>query len=50
MRAPGSFQLLTETNTQKKIGDYSKMRATPTGDDETPEIGSVECSRGLDHR
>ena len=31
---------------RRKIGDYSKMRAPPIGDDETPEVGSVELSRG----
>ena len=33
-------------NYGEKCGNYSKMRAPPNGDDETPEIGSVEFSRG----
>ena len=30
----------------EKFSDYSRVRVPPIGDDETPEIGSVEFSRG----
>ena len=29
-----------------KISDYSRVRVPPTGEGETPEIGSVQFSRG----
>ena len=46
MRTPGSSSLLRVINTRRFLGLFEDASASPIGEGETPEIGSVEFSRG----